>query len=59
VNEHFLAFCLFFFAVCALAGLLPAGVLAGRARSVTGAVLAVVVAVAVAAVLVNAGADLL
>jgi hypothetical protein len=58
VNKHFLAVCLFAFAGCALGGILPGAILAARARSITGAVLAVVVALAVAAVLANAGADL-
>jgi hypothetical protein len=58
VSPHFLAGCLAVLAACAVAGILPAAVLAARARQPALAVLAAVVALGVAAVLANAGADL-
>ena len=56
--RHFLAGCLAVLAACAVAGIIPAAVLAARARQPAVAVLAVVVALGTAAVLANAGADL-
>jgi hypothetical protein len=58
VNPHFLAVCLAVFAACAVIGILPAAVLAAKARHPAGFAVAVVVALGVAAVLANAGADL-
>jgi len=58
VSRHFLAACLAVLAACAVAGILPAAVLAARERQPALAVLAAVVALGVAAVLANAGADL-
>jgi hypothetical protein len=58
VNPRFLAGCLAVLAACAVAGILPAAVLAARARQPALAALAAVVALGVAAVLANAGADL-
>jgi hypothetical protein len=56
--RHFLAGCLAVLAACAVAGILPAAVLAARERQPVLAVLAAVVALGVAAILANAGADL-
>lgn len=56
--RHFLAGGLAVLAACAVAGILPAAVLAARARQPALAVLAAVVALGVAAILANAGADL-
>jgi Zn-dependent alcohol dehydrogenase len=58
VNPHFLAVCLAVLAACAVTGILPAAVLAAKARQPALAAVAVVVALGVAAVLANAGADL-
>jgi hypothetical protein len=58
MNERFLAICLFFFAGCALGGLIAAALLAARARSPASAIMAAIVALGVTAVLVNAGVDL-
>jgi hypothetical protein len=58
VNPRFLAGCLAVLAACAVAGILPAAILAARARQPVLAALAAVVALGVAAVLANAGADL-
>jgi hypothetical protein len=58
VNPRFLAGCLAVLAACAVAGILPAAVLAARERRPALAVLAAAVALGVAAILANAGADL-
>jgi hypothetical protein len=54
----FLQVCLYVFAACAAFGLIPAGILAARARSAAGIVLALVVAAFVIFVLVTAAGDL-
>jgi hypothetical protein len=58
VNPHFLAVCLAVFAACAVLGILPAAVLAARARQPVMVAVAVVLGLGAAAVLANAGADL-
>jgi hypothetical protein len=58
VNHRLLAGFLFAYAACALAGILPAAVLAARERKPGAAAVAAAVALSIAAVLVNAGADL-
>jgi hypothetical protein len=58
VSPHFIAGCLAVLAACALAGILPAAVLAARTRQPALAALAVIVALGVAAVLANGAADL-
>ena len=58
MNPHFLAGALAAFAACAVLGILPAAVLAARARQPLAAVMAVVVGLGAAAILANAGADL-
>ena len=58
MSPRFLAGCLAVLAACAVTGILPAAVLAARARQPALAVLAAAVALGVAAVLANAGADL-
>jgi hypothetical protein len=58
VNQRFIAVCLAAYAGCALAGILPAAVLAARARQPVLALLAAWVALAAAAVLASGAADL-
>ena len=56
--QRFLACCLAVYAACALAGILPAAVLAARARQPALAALAVVAALFTAAVLASGAAEL-
>lgn len=58
MNPRFLADCLAAFALCALAGIAPAAVLAARARSPLLAAIAIGTGLFTAAVLANAAADL-
>ncbi len=58
MNKHLLAVCLAIYAACALAGILPAAVLAARARSPALALLAALAALSAATVLANGAADL-
>jgi hypothetical protein len=58
VNRRLLAGFLFAYAACALAGILPAAVLAARERKPGAAAAAAAVAVSIATVLVNAAVDL-
>lgn len=58
MSHRLLAYFLFVFAACALGGMLAAAVLAARSRDRSMAVVAIVIGLAVAALLANAGADL-
>jgi hypothetical protein len=58
VSPHFLAVALAVYAACAVTGILPAAVLAARARQPFLAAFAIAVGLFTAAVLAWAGADL-
>ena len=58
MSRHFLAVCLWIFAACTLAGILPVALLAARSRDRLMTAVAIVLGLLIAAVLATAGADL-